>query len=138
MPPVEGETAQHDPNAGASPDRKALEASKDSFPASDALGPRVETGAVAVPVGALMADPDAAPPPVEGAVEVALRFAERDAAKLALERAVREGPLDRRLGEIEGGEEGGGAAVLRLRVPGDRAERLRAMLREAGGEEAAI
>lgn len=99
---------------------------RDTFPASDPTGNPAEKGARAVPVESMKAHP--APEP-DGAATLSATFADAEAAKLALEALVREGPVPREHAGIETGPKG---ATLRIQVrPADR-DRLRAMLeREA-------
>lgn len=101
---------------------KRDDAIRDSFPASDPPANPASKGARAVPVEAMKAGP--APEP-EGGSTLSASFASAEAAKLALEALVREGPLPREHMTIEAAP---GGVVLKLRVqPGDR-DRIRAML----------
>lgn len=101
---------------------KRDDAIRDSFPASDPPANPASQGARAVPVEDMKPRP--APEP-GGATTLSAPFASAEAAKLALEALVREGPLPREHATIETAS---GGAVLKLRVPpGDR-DRIRAML----------
>lgn len=98
---------------------------RDSFPASDPVGNAASRGARAVAVADLHAP--AAPTP---ATAIEQRFASTEAAKLALETLVREGPFDRRHAElldIDGG------AMLRIQTEAADADRLRGLLERTAG-----
>ncbi|HEY4252080.1 MAG TPA: hypothetical protein VGM87_12790 [Roseomonas sp.] len=95
---------------------------RDSFPASDPPANPASKGARAVPVEHMKAGP--APEPEE-AETLSAAFADTEAAKLALEALVREGPLPREHAEIAPSTHG---AVLKLRVRRSDRERIRAML----------
>jgi hypothetical protein len=102
-----------------------------TFPASDPVAATSSQGARAVPPGKMM-DSAASSAGVHGAVTVQARFRDREAAKLALETLVREGPLDRRCAEIQPGDD---AVTLRLQAPPKDAERLGSLLRQQGGAQ---
>jgi hypothetical protein len=61
---------------------------------------------------------------------VAARFRDREAAKLALESLVREGPLDRRHAEISTADD---QVTLRCKAPAKDAARLEALMQLQGG-----
>jgi hypothetical protein len=69
--------------------------------------------------------------PDRGAATVVARFADREGAKLVLERLVREVPLDRRGAVLRCGEDG---ASLEVTAPGADAERVADLLRRCGGQ----
>ena len=97
-----------------------------TFPASDPIASTATQGARAVSPADMMRprDDDAAP---ADAVKLALRFPSHEAAKLAVETAVREAPLDRRRASIQG-------ETVEVAAPPADAERLREILRRHGGE----
>lgn len=116
-------------NPRHTPDRNMEAAVRDSFPASDSPAATATQGVRAVPPQS-MAERGALP--AGDTVAIEHDFADAQAAKMALEALVREGPLDRRSGEIRA--EPGRGAVLVLRVsPADR-ERLEGLLRREAHE----
>ena len=111
------------------PERNVEAAVEGSFPASDPASATASQGARAVSPERLMeGHADRSAP--QGAITLSLRFKDGEAAKLALETLVREGPVDRRCAEIE---EKGAGATLALRVPPGDAERLRGLAARQGG-----
>ena len=120
---------QHDPEAGKTEKRKAGEASLDSFPASDPPALTTARGNRAVPPERMMPSDDDPMPP--GGATVAMRFADPEAAKLAVESLVREGPIDRRSADIR--QAGDGVTVAVEVAPKDQG-RIRELLAKAGGE----
>lgn len=111
-------------NPRNTPDRAMDAAVRDSFPASDSPTPTATQGVRAVPPESLA---ERGPPPAGDTVAIEHGFPDAEAAKMALEALVREGPLDRRCAEIR--TEPGRGAVLTLRVsPADRS-RLEGLLR---------
>ena len=128
MMPVEGERAQHQDDAGATPKKANQEALLDTFPASDPVAQRVELGARAVPLAE--DEVDVAPP--ADAVPHLFAFPSREKAKLAQEGAVRDLPLDRRFTALDGDENG---ATLRLHVREQDGNRLAEIMERAGGEK---
>jgi hypothetical protein len=101
-----------------------------SFPASDPSAATASQGARAVPPQQMM---DGAKGPARHAdqVEVNARFRDREAAKLALESLVREGPLDRRHAEVVGAADD--LVTLRFQAPKQDARRLEALVQKQGG-----
>lgn len=101
-----------------------------TFPASDPVANTTSMGSRAVPPQDMMHA--AGSKPVAGAdcVTISRRFADAEAAKLALETLVREGPVDRRSAEISA--EGDGAS-LHVTVPRADADRLRGKLERGPG-----
>lgn len=124
----------HDARPGEAPDRSEEIAVHDTFPASDPVAPTAAVGSRAVPPEKLMEESGSAPARPDDAVSLTVRFRDREAAKLAMETLVREGPIDRRCAEIESGGGGGDAVLLKVQAPGKDAERLNALLRKQGGE----
>jgi hypothetical protein len=119
----------HDADAGKTPSRKAEEASRDSFPASDAPAPTGLGGARAVPASEMLAE---SPMPQSGdSATVTARFKDRETAKLAIEQVVREGPIDRRCTELRPGDD---TVTVEVRAPRADAERICTLPRQAGGE----
>jgi hypothetical protein len=96
------------------------EAVRETFPASDPPASMASGTARAVPASELFEAGQSVP----GAVTLRRRFPDADAAKLALESLVREGPVDRDATEIHDAE-------LRLAVPPEDAERIRGLLQRA-------
>lgn len=97
-----------------------------TFPASDPPAGTAESGARAVPPEQMMQGASSAP--AGDAVTLQRRFADGEAAKLALEGLVRDGPIDRRSAEIH---PQAGGAELRIQAPAADADRLRRLLAEA-------
>lgn len=105
-------------------DRKQDAAVAGTFPASDPAPTTAERGTRAVPPEVMMEKPG----PVADAITLRRSFPNGEAAKLALEGLVRDGPIDRSAAEI--GEAGEGCE-LRLAVPAADAPRIRALLARA-------
>jgi hypothetical protein len=105
-------------------DARQDEAVRETFPASDPPASMASGSARAVPPQELIDHPHAVP----GAVTLQRRFPDTEAAKLALEAMVRQGPVDRAAAEIRHAD---GGAELRLQVPAENAERIRALLTKA-------
>ncbi|MBY0332124.1 MAG: hypothetical protein K2X49_15805 [Acetobacteraceae bacterium] len=116
-----------DRSGSPSPERKTEIAARDTFPASDAPAVGGADSVRAVPVERMLRDeggmPDGTP---AGAATLTQAFPDAEAAKLALEQLVREGPLDRRCAAIRPGAAG---AELVLTVPPADRGRLEALLR---------
>jgi hypothetical protein len=113
----------------AKADAKVEAAVKQSFPASDPAATTGTQGARAVPAEQMMHPTEGRPVPPDDSVTLDLRFPDSEAAKLALEAAVREGPLDRRCARIDLDDD---RVTMRLDVPRADAERLDALLRKHG------
>ena len=121
-----------DERPSLTPDRNVEAAVRDSFPASDPPAPTAAQGVRAADPEALARD-DAGPPATPwDAVRLTQTFPSLEAAKLALETLVREGPIDRRCAEIRHDGPGGGA-MLELTVPQADRSRLEALLRREAG-----
>lgn len=124
-----------DSRPGEAADRSEEIAVHDTFPASDPVASTAAVGSRAVSPERLMEESGSAPARPDDAVSLTVRFRDREAAKLAMETLVREGPIDRRCAEIQpGGGSGGDAVLLKVQAPGKDAERLNALLRKQGGE----
>ena len=113
------------------PDRNVEAGVEGSFPASDPSSSTASQGARAVPPQHMMDGAhDICATPGE-CVEVKARFRDREAAKLALESLVREGPLDRRHAELMGAADD--QVTLRVQAPTKDAGRLEALVQKQGG-----
>jgi hypothetical protein len=119
----------HDSRPGQAADRSEQIAVHDTFPASDPVGPTAATGSRAVPPERLMEGGQRPTPPGD-AVTLSHRFRTAEAAKLAVEALVREGPIDRRCAEILPGDD---AVTVKVEASGKDAARLDEMLRKQGG-----
>lgn len=99
---------------------------EETFPASDPPATMGNEGSArAVPPEAIMEKPHPRP---HDAVTLRRRFATQEAAKLALEAMVRDGPVDRAGAELA---TIGREIELRLAVPEEDCHRLRALLAHA-------
>ncbi|MBW8269365.1 hypothetical protein [Caldovatus aquaticus] len=127
--PPGGRRAAPEERPELTPDDNVEAGVRDTFPASDPLSATTVQGSRAVPPERLLRDDAAAP--TAGTVLLTARFAGHEAAKLAIEALVREGPLDRRCVALH--EERGGAATVTVRAPAAEADRLHALLRQQGG-----
>lgn len=114
------------------PDRNVETAVEDTFPASDPVATTASQGARAVPPGEMMNDKGSKPAPHTDAVTLSHRFRDAEAAKLAVEALVREGPVDRRCTEILSEADG---VTLKVEASGKDAARLDELLRKQGGEQ---
>ena len=112
------------------PDRNVEAGVEGSFPASDPSASTASQGARAVPPQEMM-DGTKGPARHKDQVEVTARFRDRQAAKLALESLVREGPLDRRHAEVVGTTDD--EVTLRFQAPGKDARRLEELVQKQGG-----
>lgn len=102
---------------------------RDTFPASDPVSGVASTGARAVPPERLLREDDA-PHPAGDTVILTQHFRDAEAAKLALETLVREGPIDRHCAEIR---HEGEAATVAVQAPRSEAGRIEALLHRQGG-----
>jgi hypothetical protein len=107
--------------------KKRDDAIRDTFPASDPPPNTGDRGTRAVPVQDLAPTPA---PRAENGVALSARFASAEAAKLALEALVREGPIPREHAAMEPGSDG---VVLTLHVPAGDRGRLKAILDRQSG-----
>jgi hypothetical protein len=112
------------------PDRNVDAGVKDTFPASDPVAATASQGSRAVPAEKMMAPAGSKPP--DGCVAVKARFRDREAAKLALESLVREGPVDPSHAEIQAGDD---AVTLCVQAQPKDAGRLGELLRKQRGAE---
>lgn len=117
----------HDARPGSAPDRSEQTASVDSFPASDPVSPTAAVGSRAVSAQEMMEKEHSAPPKPDDCVSVTARFRDREAAKLAVETLVREGPIDRRHAEIA---PAGDAVTVSLTTCRGDANRIGELLRK--------
>ncbi len=111
------------------PDRNVEAGVEGSFPASDPSSATASQGARAVPPQHLM-DGNRGGTAPSGSVAVTARFRDREAAKLALESLVREGPIDRRHAEISAADD---QVTLRFEAPRKDAGRLQELVQKQGG-----
>ena len=115
------------------PDRNVEAGVEDTFPASDPSSSTASQGARAVPPEDIMDSAAGACAKPGECVEVNARVRDREAAKLALESLVREGPLDRRHAEIRAV---GDQVTLHFQAPTKDAPRLEALVQQQGGATA--
>ncbi|MCK8786473.1 hypothetical protein M0638_19025 [Roseomonas sp. NAR14] len=112
-----------------SAEQKVETAVVDTFPASDPSSATAAAGSRAVDPADMMHAAGSQP---EGATSpVAARFPDREAAKLAVEKVVREGPLDRRRAEITTDDDG---AVVEVQATPADAHRVADLLTQEGGQ----
>jgi hypothetical protein len=104
-----------------------------TFPASDPVGFAQGQGSRAVPAEDMLHEKGSKPTPCDDGVTLSLRFPDSETAKLALEAAVREGPIDRRCAEIALDED---QVTMRIEVPRADRDRLDGLLRKHGAMEA--
>jgi hypothetical protein len=116
----------------AKADAKVEAAVEQTFPASDPVSTTSNQGTRAVPAEQMMQPAGERLPPCDDGVTLDLRFPDCEAAKLALEAAVREGPIDRRCASIDLDDD---RVTMRLEVPQADAERLDALLRKHGATD---
>jgi hypothetical protein len=102
-------------------DAEQDEAVAETFPASDPPASMAAGSARAVPTDGMMEQAHA----VAGAVTLRRSFADSEAAKLALEGLVRDGPVDRQATEIR--NEGSGSELV-IQAPPEDVDRLRRLL----------
>jgi hypothetical protein len=103
-----------------------------TFPASDPVAHSTAQGSRAVPPEAMLQPAGSRPAGSDDGVTLAFRFPDSESAKLALEAAVREGPLDRRAASIDLDED---RVTMRLDVPRADRARLDGLLRRHGAME---
>jgi hypothetical protein len=126
-------SGQNDPKttqerADRTSDRNVETAVEGTFPASDPVATIASHGARAVPPEEMMHASDSKP---QGdTATLTARFESQEAAKLAVEALVRDGPVDPRCAEVEPGDD---AATVRLSVPTADRERLEGMLQRQSG-----
>ena len=126
-------SGQNDPKttqerADRTPDRNVEASVEGTFPASDPMSTIASHGARAVPAEEMMHASDSKPQ--ADTATLTARFESHEAAKLALEALVRDGPVDRRCAEVE---DAGGKATVRLSVPTADRQRLEDMLHRQSG-----
>ena len=105
---------------------------EDSFPASDPVAHTASQGSRAEKPEAMMHASGSRPAPHDDGVTLSMRFPDSETAKLALEAAVREGPIDRRSAEIALDDD---RVTMRLEVPRADRERIDGLLRKHGAME---
>jgi hypothetical protein len=123
--------------SGTDHPEKTSEASVESgveqtFPASDPVAATTSQGSRAERVEAMLHGTGSRPTPCDDGVTLSLRFPDSETAKLALEAAVREGPIDRRCAEIALDDD---RVTMRLEVPRADRDRLDGLLRKHGAME---
>jgi len=104
-----------------------------TFPASDPVAFTTSQGSRAERPEAMMNAAGSKPTPCDDGVTLSMRFPDSETAKLALEAAVREGPIDRRSASIDLDDD---RVTMRLEVPRADKERLDGLLRKHGAMEA--
>lgn len=121
------------------PERNVESGVRDTFPASDPTASTNVQGARAVPPQRMMrGEGDAAPQDSAGGEEtvtLTARFADQEAAKLAVEALVRDVPIDRNRAALQDAE--GPAVLVTVHATQQEAERVKAMLQRAGGSRSA-
>ena len=114
---------------GTSADRSVKAAVPDTFPASDPVAATPAVGVRAEAVADLL---DAsAPPELLDPATVAARFADHVTAKLAIEKLVRDVPVDRRCATLS---EEGDRVMLEVTSSKSDLDRVTEILRRGGGE----
>lgn len=113
------------------PDRNVESGVEGTFPASDPVAFTASQGSRAVPAEEMMQGSGPAPAP-DDAVTLSLRFPDSETAKLALESAVRDGPMDRRSARIEMDDS---QVTMRVDVPRADRDRIDGLLRRHGAME---
>ncbi len=120
----------YDSRPGSAPDRSEQIGSIDSFPASDPVASTTATGSRAVSPQEMMDQSNSPPAKADDCVPVTARFRSREAAKLAVETLVREGPIDPRQAEITRADD---AVTVSLTMPRGDAGRIGDMLKRQEG-----
>jgi hypothetical protein len=123
-----GQTPEGQPGRAAENDLD--EGVRETFPASDAVAATPTQGARAVPPER-MTEAGRGGFEQAGTVTVTARFKDQEAAKLAVETMVRDGPIDRRRAEIRSA---GDAVLVQVAARPDEAGHVREMLRGCGGK----
>jgi hypothetical protein len=126
MPDTKHDPGNQDPGNPHPGNRDAAQdaAVAGTFPASDPPASMASGAARAVPAESMTRQPA----PVPGAVTLRRDFAEAEAAKLALEGLVRDGPVDRAATAIR---QAGSGCELVIQAPPEDADRLRRLLAAA-------
>jgi hypothetical protein len=119
----------HDGTLGSSADRSAKLAVPDTFPASDPVATTPAVGVRAEAVAEMM--DDSVLPDVPDPATVTARFPDHVTAKLAIEKLVRDVPMDRRCATLS---EEGGAILLKATSSKSDLERVTEILRRGGGD----
>ncbi|MCW8088267.1 hypothetical protein [Sabulicella glaciei] len=119
----------HDATPGSAADRSAKTAVPDTFPASDPVAPTPAVGTRAVEMTEMMDASDK--PDVPNPKSLTARFQDHVTAKLAVEKLVRDLPLDPRCATLS---EASGATTLQLTISGSDTDRAMEMLRSGGGD----
>lgn len=118
----------HDGTPGSAADRSARTAVPDSFPASDPVATTPAVGVRAIAADEMMDAPGM--PETPDAATVNARFKDHVTAKLAVEKLVRDVPLDRRSATLS--DEGGGVNLAITASQSDMG-RITEILRGGGG-----
>jgi hypothetical protein len=129
---------QTKPNQGTERPEHASDAQveagvEQTFPASDPVAFAASQGNRAERPEAMMNAAGSKPTPCDDGVTLSMRFPDSETAKLALEAAVREGPIDRRSAQIDLDDD---RVMMRLEVPRADRERLDGLLKKHGAMEA--
>ena len=114
---------------GTSADRSVKAAVPDTFPASDPVAATPAVGVRAEPVADLMES--SAPPEVLDPAKVTAHFANHVTAKLAVEKLVRDVPVDRRCATLS---DKGDRVMLEVTSSKSNVDRVTEILRGGGGE----
>ena len=129
---------QTHPKQGSEHPEQTSDASLESgveqtFPASDPVAATTSQGSRAEKPETMMEASGSKPAPCDDGVTLSMRFPDSETAKLALEAAVREGPIDRRCAAIELDDD---RVTMRLDVPRADRDRLDGLLRKHGATDA--
>ncbi|MBX9751503.1 MAG: hypothetical protein K5Q68_18085 [Roseococcus sp.] len=123
------EYRHHDGTPGSSADRSAKTAVPDSFPASDPVATTPAVGVRAMDVTEMM--PATEKPEVRHPIHLTARFEDSVTAKLAVEKLVRDIPLERACTELS---EEGDKTLLEVTTTRTDVERVTTILRSGGGD----
>jgi hypothetical protein len=118
---------------GQTADAKIAQGVEATFPASDPAAHTAAHGARAVAPEDMLHAEGSKPAPHADGVTLSLRFPDSESAKLALEAAVRQGPIDRRSASIDLDDD---RVTMRLEVAQADRQRLDELLKRHGGMEA--